>query len=83
MLCHGSELCLESILAGWKCDFQGCSLCLPQSCGNSMGCMEAVTLGSHMYSLPDVQKPRKFLMPLIEDARETGKLWDCTGFYIS
>ena len=47
-----------------------------------MGCMEAVTLGSHMYSLPGVQKPRKFFDAFDEDARKQGKLWDCTGFYI-
>lgn len=59
-----------------------CSLCLPQSCGNNVGCMEAVTLGSHMYSVPGVQKPCEFFDAFDEDARKQGKLWDCTGFYI-
>lgn len=44
--------------------------------------MEAVTLGSHMYSVPGVQKPCEFFDAFDEDARKQGKLWDCTGFYI-
>lgn len=55
-----------------------CSVCLPQSCGNNMGFTEAVTVGSHLYSLYWVQKPCESFEAFDEDGGKRG----CTVSYI-